>query len=189
MEKNMMMLLVVAVVVVVVIIAAVLLMGGGGGGGGVPIGGQDLANAISQGKPVECDMTLDLSKAGAGGMMEGVEGTMSGKIRMENPKISMVASMMFEAGGMNMDVDMEMRSDGVNAYMLMDGIPGMSGEWLKVSSGQTAGMPTDPDEIARSLEQRPEGMTLECRLVGDIPDSEFQLPPGVTAREMTGFGF
>jgi|GEM_PF-1798993 len=188
-NKTAMILLAVVVIIVVVVIAALFLTGMIGGGG-ASIGGQDLANAIAQGKPVECDVTMDLAKmaASSGQSAQGMTGTMTGKVKMEAPKMNMVANMNMVASGISMNLAMELRSDGNRNYMKMSGMPGVPNEWIELPSASAMGMEMDPSTIADQLKNMPQGVTMNCRLVGDIPDSSFQLPPGVTATDASSTG-
>ncbi|MBN2518041.1 MAG: hypothetical protein JXB14_04305 [Candidatus Altiarchaeota archaeon] len=198
MDKNKQMMAIIAVVaIVIVVIVAVLLMqpsagpapggapsgtqpGTGPGGTTPPAGGttppaggttppagggtgmETLADAIAAGSPVICEITIN---------------EVPMKLWMEAPKIR--AEVDYEAEGM--PISMIVISDGTDSYMQMS----MFGDdWYKAPQDEE--QPTVPtaQEIKESLESLPDIET-SCQRVADIPDSQFQLPAGVVAKDMS----
>jgi hypothetical protein len=203
-QKQLMILLVLVVVIVVVVVAAVLLMGnrgpqtgpygpatGGQPGGGSPLTGgvqpgtggglpttggqpgtgggatlgQGVPEAIATGRSVICTMTM---------VVEG-QGTTTANMKMEAPK------MRVDATAMGVSTTL-ITADGVSIYMYS---PMLGDYWIKYTADASeVGMPT-PDELTANLAQIPEGMTLNCQITGDIPDSEFTLPAGAEVKDMS----
>ena len=198
MEKNQMIILVVVLAVVVIVIVAAVLMMGGGGAPAAPTGpyptgpgstvpppsetpstgqpstpvGNDVASAIAAGMPVLCTMTMDMGVMSGDPSLAGMTTTMS--MKMESQKV--------RAEGSSMGMSFTVISDGVNAYVHM---PMLGPDWYIASGeGMNVEVPT-PEEVRQQLANLPEGMTLNCQPTGDIPDSEFQLPPGVVPKDMS----
>ncbi len=203
MEKNQTIILVVVLaVVVIVIVAAALLMGGGGRQtlpaypGAAPEGaspkpttespstgpssaeqpstpiGNDVAAALSAGMPVLCTMTIDMGVASGDPNLAGTTTTIDMKI--EAPKMRAESS--------TMGMEFTVITDGTNVYMQM---PAMGSDWyIMTPETATIDIPM-PDEIREGLQNLPEGTTLDCQVTGDIPDSEFQLPPGVVPKDFS----
>jgi len=191
-----MLLVAVLVVVVIVIVAAVLMMGGKGpapaapatpaGPGPAtgnpivtpppaapPAGNTPVAPPAPETPPaapsglnfagsVQCDITMANST-----------GTITETVEMKAPK---KIKAVITAQGMESTV---ITSDGVTFYMYT---PQM-GQWLKVTS-QSQNVP-DLSTVQQQYSNPPAGVTYNCRNVADIPDSEFQLPAGVTAVDMS----
>lgn len=199
MQQNIMILLVV-LVVGVGIVAAVIMMSGGGepaptteptvpttiptvpttpstaptipttpsapGGGQVDVG-SDVIAAMSAGSPVICTMIIDMAEANADPSLQGITTTMV--IKMEHPKTRADATSM---GVASLSI---ISPDGVNAYM---NIPMLGANtWYQSTVDEGTEMP-GPEEIGAMLAQLPAGVSINCEISGDIPDSEFQLPPG-----------
>jgi hypothetical protein len=115
-----------------------------------------IANAMASGAPVIC--TFDMN-----------DGTQVGTatLKMEAPKMRMDASTQGEQVTM-------ISPDGLIVYMYSQG------QWYEFSADQSTVKMPDAAEIEYALENPEAGITYNCNAVGDIPDSEFQLPPGVT---------
>jgi flagellar basal body-associated protein FliL len=186
MQQNQLIILVILLAVVIVaIVAVVLLMGGGdqqmtpypgtAPQTGVPTTGQSgptmpptssgssnaqIANAMASGSPVSC--TFQISSGSEQG---------TATLKMEAPKMRMEMSSMG-------DQITALTPDGQTVYMYM------AGQWYVFEGdAATVEMP-DPSEVEYALNNPGEGISYNCQLVGDIPDSEFQLPPGVTPIDM-----
>ncbi len=171
------MLLIAVVAVVVIVVVALVLMGGGKGqatyppggtlppaGGGTlpPAGGGTVPPAgINFNAPFECTITVPTSS-----------GSMTADIKMEPPmKMWMYTPAQAATQGQAMTV---LTSDMRTFYM------NMAGQWMKSTSTDNSAMGDfDPAEVQAQYTNPPAGYTYNCRQVGDIPDSQFQLPAGV----------
>lgn len=137
-----------------------------------PAGNGDIAAAIAAGSPVSCKVTMDMGAASGDSSMAGQSASMN--ILMESPKMY--------AEGNAMGMSYTLIFDGTTAYMKM---PMMGDDWYMMEGDpSTMSVPTAED-IREGLSNMPEGTTMDCQLVGDIPDSKFTLPPGVTAVDMS----
>ncbi len=195
-----MVLVAVLVVVVVVIVAAVLLMGGGGqqappgypgtapqgtappassGESPQPTAGAsggetnidiNIANAMADGTPVECEMTGDLGKMSGDPSAEGM--MMTASMKVEAPKMYME--------GTSMGQSFKMISDGAMVYIYS------AGQWYEFPMGEEMDMaPVSPEEVQEMIDDIPEGVSINCQVVGDIPDSMFQLPAGASPVDLS----
>jgi hypothetical protein len=72
---------------------------------------------------------------------------------------------------------------GVTMYMYS---PQMGTTWLKITSeAAPTGQPMDATAIQESFDDPPEGVTYNCRVIGDIPDSDFAPPAGAQVQDMS----
>jgi len=178
MQQNQVMLLVVLLIVIVVIVAAVLLMGGGGGeqtipmtgpgtapgGGGAP-GGSPSGPPSGGGTPSIGSDVLNAISAGMPvvcTMSDPSDGGMAINLKMELPKVRMEGAVV--------GVSFTIISDGTNAYM-QNSMQGS--DWYIYPLDMVDVKIATPDEIGG------------CQVSGDIPDSEFQLPPGVVPKDLS----
>ena len=172
--------LVLIVIVIIVVVAAVLLMGGGGVAGPT--------NSII------CDIM-------ASGQLQGMQMGFTATTKIEKPgKMSMDMSGTIQGT----PAEVKMRLDGTTMYMY-DSTMGTG--WIRIDAaeaGQVGVLDTawaqigdkTPEQLAaemRSSMSANLGVTpdVSCRYVVDIPDSEFQLPPGATVADLSegGFGY
>jgi hypothetical protein len=136
---------------------------------------------MSSGQAIEWTMSGDMGVITGDPSFSGM--TMSATIKMEAPKMWMSASAMGQS--------YTMISDGANLYMYS---PMMGEDWYMFSGADADVTVGTPQEIMEGIQDIPEGVTLNCQLLADIPDSQFQLPAGVTPidimdmMEGTGYG-
>jgi len=199
MEKNMMIMLVAIIVIAVVaIVAVVLMMGNKGttttpGTPTVPTTPTAPAGPLTPqtGSNVICDITYS-------GSVEGQQMSMSGTTKIEGRK--MRSDMTMAAEGLTMDIKVIINENMMYMYSPM------TGGWLQMDANtnpEAAAQMTNqldqlqgksPQEVADymtgNVAANPElagGVvpTYICRATGDVPDSEFQLPAGVTPIDMS----
>jgi hypothetical protein len=192
MQKNVMM-IVVAIVAIIAIVAVVLLMGNKGttatpvtpgGGTALPItpGGGTTPPAIT-GNTI-CDISGNFQQADA-------QISFSGTMKYESPD---KANMDLSINANGVAVTMKQIVNGQNAYAQMPGFgwvqmdlndPEMAAQFGSDASDYEG---KSTQEIEDSLKADVSGQasgimpTITCRATGDIPDSEFQLPPGTQAK-------
>jgi hypothetical protein len=183
-QKQLMILVLLLVVIVIAIVAVVLLMKPGGGSGGP-------GGILPATGSVICDLS-------ATGSVEGTPITMTGTTKIKQPR-KMRADMSMNAAGMNVQITVIMNGNMMYMYNPMAGgwvqgdisksqeAANMAGaEWNKIEG-------KSPQEVeayfrqSASSNQMMQGVTptYSCRAGGDVPDSEFQLPPGVTATDIS----
>jgi hypothetical protein len=142
-------------------------VGGTPAGGGTPSGnGTDIASAMAAGEPVECAIT---------GAVNGTPVTMD--LQMEAPnKVKMVIN----AQGLESTV---VTSDGgLNVYVYDP----QTSSWMKFTSETAPEQQNmDAEAIRQEMNNPPEGVSYDCRVVGDIPDSEFAPPVGAQVQDMS----
>ncbi len=162
-------------VVVVVVIAAVFLMGGGGGSGNV----------------ISCQVSG--SATGQAG-----QASMSGTIVVKKPD---KARMDVAVSGSGISMNMRFRVSGTTAYVNLGTLT--QNKWVKADATGTSSlgqmdmqwsalMSMTPEQLAAnirsSISQGAGGSftpTVTCGYSGDVPDSEFLLPPGEIAVDAT----
>ncbi len=202
MEKNMMIMLVAIIVIAVVAIVAVVLMMGNKGTTTPAMPGTPTAPTTpivppvgpvtpQTGSNVICDITYS-------GSVEGQQVSMTGTTKIEGRK--MRSDMTMAAEGLTMDIKVIINENMVYMYSPM------TGGWLQMDANtnpEAAAQMTNqldqlqgksPQEVANymagNVAANPEltgGVVpiYTCRATGDVPDSEFQLPAGVTPIDMS----
>lgn len=203
MQKNMMIMLVAIIVIAAVAVVAIVLMMGNKGTTTTPVtpGGTPGVTPqiqpvgpitpLTEGSNVICDIT-------ASGSIEGQQMSMSGTTKIEGRKMRSDMTVITEG----LTIETNVIINGNMMYMYNP----MMGGWAQLdisSSPEAAGSTAtqweqlegkSPQEVANYLKSSAEANpsltggivpVYTCRSSGDIADSEFQLPPGVTATDMS----
>lgn len=118
--------------------------------------------------PVECTIS---------GQPSDGSPAVTSHVKMEYPKMRSTTQM----GDTSATI---ITADGRTYYMNMYG-----DSWIETNVDEVE--TPDPDTIVADAQSPPQGWTYDCRAVADIPDSEFQLPPGaqvLNIEDMMGGG-
>jgi len=129
----------------------------------------DIATVISEGKPISCLLTIDLSTLTSNPNYEGV--TATSDIKAEGVKM--------RVEGSTMGFPFTVISNGERVYL---NVPVLGDGWYDIGANVTMATIASPQEIRETMGRLREGITLDCQVTGDIPDSEFELPVGVVVK-------
>ncbi len=163
-----------AAVIVVILIAAVALyfLTKGGEPSEDPESEREIiAEALSAGRPVECALSMDADEVYEVPELQGVD--VEATIKVEAPKMRMEGS--------TMGFDFTMVFNGRSLYV---NLPALGGAWYGQTLNDTAQF-SSPDRIVEMWGRLKEGITMDCREVDDIPETEFRLPPGAVIKNMS----
>ena len=141
--------------------------GGASQGGGTP-SGTDIPTAIASGVPVECNITIT-----------GNVGTATINAKIKSPKRRVVVS------GNQGQQSVLVTPNGNDLYF--GSTPDSVSGWVKMTSSQMTESGakfslSSNEELIQQFKNPPAGMTVNCRVVNDIPDSEFSPPAGADVK-------
>jgi hypothetical protein len=213
-QNQVIILVVLLAVIAVAVVAVVFLMGDSGETTMPTADEEEESETPVPGPvmPSSNSINCDISASGkvesldpATGTMSEVDSSMEGSLKIKKPDmLNMEASGI--QGSQSMTITMIINGDTVYMYApeLFGGlVPGMDEDsWIETSISEMSSLGTDmsmleevmgmtAEEVEAEMSQSPEAMmasgmetSVQCSEVAELPDSEFQLPPGATAKTM-----